>query len=238
MSRSTRTGLIAGLAALLLMPLLTLDLSAQSRYTDAGATNKFSIGPSVLPGISVPIGTLDDEDEAGLGFAVRLGIDITYPLSTDLSMLLGTGLDIRNLGVREDSLLDPRFGSVQYFYVEPGISYSSIALSLNVGVPMSGTEPVARAVGFDGDLDATNDIDSENLEMLLEPRLTGNLVLMDEKAYWLGLKVGVGLPLNDLYKEAFQRAEEFDDGRTLVGSTSPLSAHLGVTFQFGLFDAF
>lgn len=238
MRRSTRLSLISGLAALLLLSLATVPSLAQSRYTDAGATNKFSIGVTVQPGISVPIGTLDDEDEAGLGFAIRAGIDIIYPLSPDLSVLLGAGLDSRNLGVREDSLLDPRFGNVQYLYVEPGISYSSIGLSLNVGIPMSGTQPVARGVGFSGDLDATNEVASENIEMLLEPRLTGTLVLMDSKAYWLGIKIGVGLPLNDLFKEEAQRLEEFDDGRTLIGSTSPLSAHLGLTFQFGLFDAF
>ncbi len=238
MRRSTRLSLISGVATLLLLSLVAAPAQAQSRYTDAGATNKVSIGATVQPGISVPVGTLDDGDEAGLGFALRAGIDIIYPLSTDLSILLGAGLDSRNLGIREDSLLDPRSGNVQYLFVEPGISYSSIGLSLNIGIPMSGTEPVARSVGFNGDLDATIEVASENIEMLLEPRLSGSLVLMDEKSYWLGIKIGVGLPLNELYKKEFQRSEEFDDGRTLVGSTSPLSAHLGLTFQFGLFDAF
>lgn len=235
-----RTGrFLFPLAAVLALLLGSVAAEAQSRYTDAGATNKFSIGVTAQPGISVPVGTLDSLDEAGLGFAFRGGLEIVYPFSVDLSGLLSVGLDMRSLGVREDTLLDPRSGSVQYLFFEPGISYASIALSLNIGLPMSGTQPTPRGTGFTGDLDATEDVPSENLEMLLEPRLSGTLVLMDEKAYWLGLKIGVGFPLNDLYKAESQRDPDDDSsGYTLIGSTSPLSAHLGATFQFGLFDAF
>ncbi|MCE2503083.1 MAG: hypothetical protein J4G05_03345 [Chlorobi bacterium] len=72
---------------------------------------------------------------------------------------------------------------------------------------------------------------------MLVPRLNGTLILIDQESYWHGLDISVGLPLNTLYKEEFQRTEE-ENGRTLVPSTSPFSAHLGLTFQFGLFNAF
>ncbi len=225
----------AGLALLLVV--MTPAASGQSRYTEAGATSKFSIGVGVAPGLSVPIGTLDTEDEAGLGFALRAGLNMTYPLSTEMAAFLNLGLDSRNLGVKEDSLLDPRFGNVQYLFIQPGFSYSSLGLSLNIGLPMSATTPVART-SQDVDLDATEEVAKENIEMLLEPRLNGTLVLMDEESYWLGLDISVGLPLNQLFTEEYARTEEVDDGRTLVGSTSPFAAHLGLTFQFGLFDAF
>ena len=228
--------LFTAAVALLLIGMVP-TAEGQSRYTEAGATSKFSIGVGVAPGIAVPIGTLDSLDEAGLGFAIRAGLNMTYPLSTELAAFLNLGLDSRNIGVKEDTLLDPRIGNVQYFFIQPGFSYSSIGISLNVGLPLSATTPVARN-NPDVDLDATEEVAKENIEMLLEPRLSGLLVLMDEDAYWLGLDISVGLPLNTLFTEEYSRPEEDDDGRTLVGSTSPLSAHFGVTFQFGLFDAF
>ena len=213
----------------------TLDTVAQTRYIGAGATLKFSIGAGVAPGISLPIGTLDKEDDSALGFALRGGLNVRYPFSTEMAVFLNTGIDIRNPGVKEDSLLDPRFYNVSYFYIQPGIWYSSLGLSLNIGIPMSGSEPVPRDSGVR--VDDTRDIASDMYELLLEPRLNGTLILMDEESYWLGLDISVGLPLNTLYKEEFQRTEE-ENGRTLVPSTSPFSAHLGLTFQFGLFNAF
>lgn len=213
------------------------EAEAQSRYTEAGATSKFSIGVGVAPGLAVPIGTLDSLDDAGLGFAIRAGVNMTYPLSTELAAFLNLGLDSRNLGVKEDTLLDPRFGNVQYFFIQPGFAYSSIGLSVNIGLPMSATTPVARN-NPDVDLDATEEVAKENIEMLVEPRLNGTLTLMDEEAYWLGLDISVGFPVSKLFTEEYARPEEIDDGRTLIGSTSPFSAHLGLTFQFGLFDAY
>ena len=211
---------------------------AQSRYTDAGATAKFSIGAGVAPGISLPIGTLDDGDEAALGFALRAGLNITYPLSTEIGTFLNAGIDIRNPGVKEDSLLDSRYYSVTYLFIQPGFSYSSLGLSLNIGIPMSASQPVPRIAGSNVGVDETQEVATDALELLLEPRLNGTLSLMDEESYWLGLDISLGLPLNKLYKEEFQRPEEIDDGRTLVPSTSPFTAHLGLTFQFGLFDAY
>lgn len=213
--------------------------NAQTRYTDAGARSKFSVGLGVLPGISLPIGKLDDEDAAALGFALRAGLNVTYPFSTEMAAFFNAGLDIRNPGIKEDSLLDSRYYSVTYFAIQPGISYSSIGLSLLVGIPMSGSEPVPRVPGQDVAVDATQDVPKDVLEMLIEPRLSGTLALMDEEAYWLGLDISVGLPLTKLYKEEYQRSEEDDgSGRTLVPATSPLSVNLGLTFQFGLFDTF
>lgn len=213
------------------------EASAQTRYTNAGATSKFSIGPSFAPGIALPTGTLDDGDDAGLGFAWRGGVSIVYPLSTDMSAFLHAGFDSRDLGVREDTLLDPRFSSVQYLFVQPGFSFSSIGLSLNVGIPMSGSEPTARPAGTP-DPETDNEVATENIEMLLEPRLNGTLVLMNEVDYWLGLDISFGFAINSLFKEDFQRPVEVDDGRTRIGESTHFTVHLGATFQFGLFDAF
>lgn len=238
MRSTVGAGTLFSVALALLLIGMVPTADGQSRYTESGATAKFSIGVGVAPGIAIPIGTLDSLDEAGLGFAIRAGVNMTYPLSTDLAAFLNLGLDSRNIGVKEDTLLDPRMGNVQYFFIQPGFSYSSIGISLNVGLPMSGTEPLPRQPGSNVDLDGTQEVPKDRIEMLLEPRLNGTLVIMDEEAYWLGLDISVGLPINELYKEKWQRLEEVDDGRTLVGSTSPLSAHFGVTLQFGLFDAF
>lgn len=232
-----RISLLAVAAASLLV-LGSAGAAAQSRYTDAGATSKFSLGLGVAPGIAVPIGTLDEGDGAGLGFAFRGGLNATLPLSNEFSVFLNTGIDMRNLGVKEDTLLDSRFYQAQYFYIQPGISYSSLGISVNIGVPMGGSEPVPRFTGHSVPVDQTQDVDAEAYELMIEPRLNGTLVLMDAEDYWLGLDISVGLPLNTLYKEEFHRPEAIDDGRTLVPAAKALSAHLGLTFQFGLFDSF
>lgn len=221
-----------------LMVIGSVTAAAQSRYTDAGATSKFSVGIGIAPGVSLPIGTLDEGDESGLGFAFRGGLNATYPISNEFSAFLNTGLDVRNLGVKEDTLLDSRFYKVQYFFIQPGISYSSLGLSLNIGVPLSGSQPTPRIPGLDVPVDLTQDVESDVFEMLIEPRLNGTLVLIDDASYWLGLDISVGLALNALYKEEFQRPKEIDDGRTLVPASQALSIHLGGTFQFGLFDTF
>lgn len=221
-----------------LLVLGSFNAMGQSRYTDAGSTSKFSIGLGIAPGIAVPIGTLDEGDGAGLGFAFRGGLNATLPISNEFSVFFNTGLDVRNLGVKEDTLLDSRFYKAQYFYIQPGISYSSLGLSLNIGLPLSGSEPVPRIPGLNVPTDQTADVKSDVYEMLIEPRLNGTLVLLNDELYWLGLDISVGLPLNTLYKEEFQRPEEIDDGRTLVPGAKALSAHLGLTFQFGLFDTF
>lgn len=229
---------LSAFSLLVMIALGSLTTFAQSRYTDAGSTSQFSIGIGAAGGFTTPLGDLDETDEAALGFGFRGGVNITYPFTNELSGFLNAGLDVRNLGVKEDSSLDARFYNAQYFFVQPGISYSSIGLSLNIGVPVSASQPVPSLPGVDPD--ATMEVATETLELLLEPRLNGTLVLMDNKTYWLGVDISVGFPLNKLYKEEFQRPKDqlLDDGRTLVPSTAPFAAHLGLTFQFGLFDTF
>ncbi len=225
------------LASMFLCFVVVTTADAQTRYTNSGATSKFSIGLGFAPGIALPTGTLDDGDDAGLGFAWRGGVNITYPLSTNVSGWLNVGLDSRDLGVREDTLLDPRFGSFRYLFIQPGFSYSSIGLSVNIGLPMSGTEPTPRPSGSP-DPETSRDIESENIRMLIEPRLSGILTLMNEPDYWLGLDVSVGFAVSKLYQDDFIRPEEVDDGRTRIGEGSSFTAHIGATFQFGIFDAF
>lgn len=230
---------LSAFTAVFMIALGSLTVLAQTRYTDAGSTSKFSIGIGAAGGFAVPLGDLDENDEAALGFAFRGGVNITYPFTTEMSAHLNAGLDIRNLGVKEDSSLDARFYNAQYFFVQPGISYSSIGLSLNIGVPVSASQPVPVFPGLPvTDPDATVEVPTETLELLLEPRLNGTLVLLNNEMLWLGVDISVGFPLNKLYKEEYQRDKDLDDGRTLVPNASPFAAHLGLTCQFGLFDAF
>ncbi len=238
----------------LLLPLLVLAaaiagtarLHAQTDYSYRGALSRLGVGLGASMGFAVPIGDLNDTllqgapgrkiDEAAPGIAFRFGLNVSYPFTRTLRGTFATGLDIRNVGkkLREKdgtgTELDARSYNVQYFYLEPGVSVSAFRLALNIGLPMSGSQPV---VPTSDDPAATMDIVSDNLEMMLEPRIGATLVLIDKEDGWLGLTIDAGVPLNKIFKETTPSVP----GAYVAGdipATRILNGHLGLTYQFGI----
>lgn len=200
----------------------SLTATAQSRYTDAGATSKLSAGLGASIGFVVPTGDFTGADPA-LGIGYRVGLNTTAPFTDEVSGMLNLGIDGRSFSVSPEGSNDVYATNVQYFFVQPGFSYSSLGLSVNLGFPIgaSATNPI--------NTDETIDLETDQFEMMLEPRLNATLVLMDEEAYWLGLDISFGLMVNKLVKEEFQI-----DGT--IAEASAFTGHLGLTWQFGLVD--
>jgi hypothetical protein len=210
------------LALLLLLAVPALPLRAQTDYSQRGATSRLSVGAGGAIGVGIPIGTLDSNLEAAPGFAYRIGLNITYPIARTLGVHFNTGIDSRGFGKKVGSENSPRSYRATYFFIEPGINVSAFRLSLNVGMPMSYTQPVAG--GQPGESEEGN---KENLATLLEPRAGATLVLVDSKESWLGLTFDLGFPLGEL-----QKAGVLLEGD--IPSTRPLSIHLGMTYQFAV----
>jgi hypothetical protein len=197
-------------------------LHAQTDYSSRKATSRLGVGAGASIGIALPTGgSLPDSIEAAPGFAFRGGINITYPITRTFGVLFNGGLDMRSIGKKVSGQSNSQSYGVSYLFLEPGVSVSAFRLSLNIGLPSSLTLPDS---GF---VPATK----EDLEMMLEPRIGATLVLMDEKEWWLGLNVDVGLALNKLYKD--NRIAELVLEKD-VPAMSMLSAHLGVTWQYGI----
>jgi len=233
-------------AALLLVVGLTgtAQLHSQTDYSYRGALSRLAIGLGASFGFAVPVGDLTDTllqgtpgreiDEAAPGLAFRFGLNISYPFTRTVRGTFATGLDIRKVGKKlheatgTGTELDARSYNVQYFYLEPGVSISAFRLALNIGMPMSGSQPIpGAAVG------ESMDIPSDNLEMMLEPRIGATLVLIDEEDGWLGLTIDGGFPLNKIFKETTPSvAGGYVEGD--IPATRILNGHLGLTYQFGI----
>jgi len=235
------------LAALLVVGLISsAQLRAQTDYSYRGALSRLGIGLGASLGFAVPVGDLNDTllqgtpgrkiDEAAPGIAFRFGLNASYPFTRTVRGTVAAGLDIRNVGkkLREEdgtgTELDSRGYNLQYFYIEPGVSVSAFRLALNVGLPMSGSQPVPPPLGKAGE---SMDIVSDNLEMMLEPRIGATLVLVDEEEGWMGLTIDIGFPLNKIFKETTPSVP----GGYIAGdipATRILNGHLGLTYQFGI----
>ncbi len=218
---NTIRGIVAVLAGWVLIAAGADQAIAQTDYSARGATSRLSIGASVNPGFSVPIGSLDSTEEAALGFAFHAGINVTYPVSTDIRVFANAGFDTRNLGAKKGDALEATIYNASYFYIEPGFAVSALRISLNIGLPMGAS--ISPPEG------ESQELDSDVLETLIEPRIGALLVLIDDADYWLGLSVDGGFPVNKLFKE-----EYFTPELSRVPETTPLSAHIGVTFQFAI----
>lgn len=237
------------LAALLLVGFISAaQLNAQTDYSYRGALSRLGIGLGASFGFAVPIGDLTDTllqstpgtpnrkiDEAAPGIALRFGLNVSYPFTRTVRGTFATGLDIRNVGkkLREadgtGTELDSRSYNLQYFYLEPGVSISAFRLALNIGMPMSGTQPQLAPE----EPGKSMDIVSDNLEMMLEPRIGATLVLIDEEGGWLGLTIDAGIPLNTIFKET----DPSVPGAYVKGdipATRILNGNLGLTYQFGI----
>lgn len=206
---------------------------AQTDYSARKASSRFTIGVGGSLGIAVGTGGIDSTLEPAPGVAYRFGVNMQYPVSKVINALLAAGLEGRGVGVKVNKQLDTRSYSARYFYVEPGISWSSFKIALNIGLPMGGTEPINTP--YDAAFtDVTRDMPDKALGLMIEPRLGASLVLMDEKAWWLGLTIDVGLPVTSFYDESYRNDQK---GRLLeedIPSTRLLNGHLGLTYQFSI----
>ncbi len=216
------------------------SLHAQTDYSYRGALSRLTIGAGASFGFVLPVGTLDTAldnriiEETAPGLGLRFGLNASYPLSRTIRVHLGSGLDMRNVGKKlkegngEGTELDARSYNMQYFYIEPGFSYSAFKLSLNIGMPMSATMPGLDPADTQP-ADASVDVEGEELEMMLEPRLGATLVLHDDEMGWLGLLLDLGFPLNTFYKESSPLFKEGD-----IQGTNGLNVMLGLTYQFSI----
>ncbi len=199
--------------------------TAQTDYSQRGATTRFSFGAGAAVGVAVPIGDLADSIEAAPGICMRFGVNLAYPFTKTVGVFLNAGYDTRGVGKKVSGALDAQTYRMNYFYFEPGVSISAFQVSMNVGLPLGGSMPNPLAA----DPTTTSlDVDGSAMETLMEPRVGAMLVLMDESNYWMGLRVNAGLQLNSLLKES---ATLYAND---IPNTTPFTAHIGLTFQFAL----
>jgi hypothetical protein len=211
--------------ALLLVAGASPALHGQTDYSSRKATSRLGIGVGASIGVAVPIsGDLPDSVEAAPGFAFRGGLNITYPITHTIGVFFNTGIDTRGVGKKIAGEADNRVYSATYFFLEPGISLSAFKVSVNIGLPSAFSFPEKEAFS-----PATGDL-KELMETMIEPRLGGTLVLVDQKEWWLGLNVDIGMTLNTLFKEEYI-SPLFDND---VPAMKMFSGHFGLTWQFGV----
>jgi hypothetical protein len=214
------------LAAALLVSGSAMTIHAQTDYSSRKASSRLGVGAGASIGVALPIsGELPDSVEAAPGFAFRGGLNLTYPVTSSFGVLFNFGLDTRGVGKKFKSESDNRVWRLNYLFLEPGISISAFRLSVNIGLPSGGSEPL----GAVGAATSSRDIESDELEMMIEPRIGGTLILVDTKEWWLGLNVDAGMTINRVFKD-----EIADVMKTDVHAMKMLSAHLGLTWQFGV----
>lgn len=207
--------------------------NGQTDYSARKASSRFTIGVGGSLGIAVGTGSIDSTLEPAPGVAYRFGLNMQYPINKVINALLAAGYEGRGVGVKVNKQLDTRSYSASYLYVEPAISWSSFKIALNIGLPMGGTEP--NNTPYDSAFtDATRDMADKALGVMIEPRLGASLVLMDEKAWWLGLTIDVGLPLTSFYDETYRNDLKGTLLEKDIPSTRLLNGHLGLTYQFSI----
>lgn len=222
-------------ALLVLLPIVAVSsvtLTAQTDYSARKASSRFTVGVGGSLGIAVGTGAIDSTLEAAPGVAYRFGVNMQYPVSRVINALLAAGLEGRGVGVKVNGQLDTRTYSARYFYIEPAVSWSSFKIGLNIGLPMGGTEPVNTPYDT-ASTDMKRDMADNALGMVIEPRLGASLILMDEKSWWLGLTIDVGLPVTTFYDESY-RNDQPSLLKEDIPSTRLLNGHLGLTYQFAI----
>lgn len=196
--------------------------TAQTNYSENTASTQLTVGAGAAFGVAVPVGSLDSIFEPAPGVAFRVGANLRYPIDRTIGLQINAGFDSRSVGKKVGEELDARNYRFNYFFIEPGVSISAFRVSLNVGLPLSGSEP-----GETPDSESLQ-VQSTQMEMLLEPRVGATLVLMDDQMAWLGLTVDAGVHLNQLYKNA----DALVPGD--IPATRPFTAHIGLTYQFAI----
>jgi hypothetical protein len=190
-----------------------------------------SVGLGFAGGISMTIDAPENWKLAPGNFAYRTGVDVSYPLTPSIGATLGLGLDSRATKLywySDKTLWESR--RVDYFSITPGFRFSSFFLGLNLGIPMGGARFWQNAADV-GEQSIDLDNDADKLLVMIEPRVGVVVPVLDEEIGWLGLSFTAGYNLNNMSDRI-----DFMPGsarKTTLG-TQTLSAHLGLTWQFGI----
>lgn len=194
------------------------------------ARKKLSIGAGFAGGASMLLNPATNWKVSPV-FAYRATLDFSYPLSNVVGVALSFGFDRRGgefYWYEDKSLVERRM--VNYMAITPSVNLRGILIGLNLGFPMGGSRT------YQNGGDATErtlelDADKDKLLMIVEPRLTGVVPLIEDEFGWLGLTIGAGYNFGDM-SERMDFAPGSDPSKTLTGESA--SAHIGLTWQFAI----
>lgn len=210
------------LGSLLLFLFCIAPLVGQTNYSKRKATRNYSVGIGFAGGASMILSPPEGSKVMPI-FAPRFGIDASLPVSQTVTPMLSIGLDNRGTGLYAESNSDfYTLTKPTYFYLTPGITFSSFYLGLNIGLPMGGETEGASGNSVDFS-DATKD----KMLTVLEPRIGAIIPIVDEEIGWLGITFTGGYNLNPILDG---QQDLPDQG----GNFQSVSAHLGITWQFAI----
>ncbi|MCC7437802.1 MAG: hypothetical protein IT211_04830 [Armatimonadetes bacterium] len=197
-------------------------LIGQTNYSKRKATRNYSVGVGIAGGAGMIISPPDGL-KVGPLLATRFGVDASLPVSGTVTPMLSLGLDNRGTELHAESNSDAyTLTKTSYFYLTPGITFSSFYLGLNIGLPMGGATELANGTSID-----FSDADKDKMLTVLEPRIGAVIPVVDEEIGWLGIVFSGGYNLNPM----FDYQEDLPDN---AGNFQSVSAHLGITWQFAI----
>lgn len=208
----------------------TPDAFAQPAPEKKTATQMLSIGPSFTGGASMLLDPAENWKVTPV-FAWRATIDGSYPITESIGAWLSLGIDRRGgdfYWFNDKQVRERRM--VNYFTLTPGVNFKGLCLGLNLGFPMGGSRTYQN--GSDAEERTLElDPDADGLLTLVEPRIWGEIPLMDEEIGWLGITVGAGYAVSDMSER-----RDFMPGETpgKTYSSSSASGHFGFVWMFGI----
>lgn len=212
-----RSVLMGAVSALLL--LLFVGNSFAQDFRDRQSRAGLTIGPSFVSGASMIL-------EPGEGwklnpiFAWRTGVHTSYPLTEVITAGLEIGFESRGTQLHVHNNSDLYLNNrLLYFSLYPNFSFSAFNIGFNFGFPLSASQSEANGT-------SRSLTDTEDLPVLLEPRIGVVVPLVDVKEGWLSLVLGGGF--------AFSELIDYPGPVDLVGDWRSVSGHLGVRFEFGI----
>lgn len=222
----TRSLIVSGIATLFAVA----AADAQTSYSESKASTMLTVGVGFEGGMSL---TLDPPIEWKVGptFAYRAGINTSYPLTSTISATLGLGLDSRGAAQSwYDNALVTNTVRVNYFSLFPGFRFSAFALGVNIGLPLGGVRTWQDG-SENPQVQRKLDRSIDGLKTMIEPRIGAVIPLVDQPVGWLGFSIFLGYNLNDI-STSFDVISGQVEGSEVSSNT--LSAHLGLTWQFGI----
>lgn len=210
------------LGSMFLLLFCIAPLMGQTNYSKRKATRNYSVGVGLAGGASMILSPPDGL-KVGPLLATRFGVDASLPVSGTVTPMLSLGLDNRGTELHAESNSDAyTLTKTSYFYLTPGITFSSFYLGLNIGLPMGGATE-----GSSGNSVDFSDATKDKMLTVLEPRLGAVIPVIDEEIGWLGITFTGGYNLNPI----FDGQQDLPDQG---GNFQSVSAHLGITWQFAI----